>query len=266
MVGDSGDGHLALLLGGAGGLSLSQTLVSPEAPDPTGLSFAGVSNGELSFYVSTAGREAAVSLAFDLGGSSESEAGVVTPGAGLSLAAVLSQATSGSVAQVAQLLSLTGSNLDLAATLLTVSVLPGNLDSESSGGASATASSTGPGQSLGQNNVVGGAGSSGDDLDEKPGDGEADAQSLAQKLPAWERLSIGLERAWERARATILELERKLPIAKGAKPPARPAESQPPRPPAHSPAQPTAKPGPDSKYDDTKTRAKRTGLCERCHR
>ena len=52
-----------------------------------------------------------------------------------SLAAVLTQATSGSVQQVSQLLSFTGTTLNLAATLLTVSVLPGNFESESGGGA-----------------------------------------------------------------------------------------------------------------------------------
>src|SRR5262249_23427981 len=66
VVGNNADGHLALVLGGAAGLSLSQTLTSAGAPNPTGLSFAGVSDGLLNFYVSTAGREAALSLAFNL--------------------------------------------------------------------------------------------------------------------------------------------------------------------------------------------------------
>jgi hypothetical protein len=47
VVGNTGDGHLALLLGGSGGLSLAQTLASPAAPEPTDLSFAGVSDGVL---------------------------------------------------------------------------------------------------------------------------------------------------------------------------------------------------------------------------
>src|SRR4029077_6136407 len=101
VVGNNGDGHLALLLGGASGLSLSQTLTSAEAPNPTSLSFAGVSDGLLSFYVSTAGREAALNLAFDLNGGPGSEPGLTTvavaPSGESSLAAVLSQATSGSV-------------------------------------------------------------------------------------------------------------------------------------------------------------------------
>ena len=66
VVGNNGDGQLALLTGGPGGLSLSQTLSSAEAPNPTALSFAGVSDGLLSFYVSTAGHEAATNLAFNL--------------------------------------------------------------------------------------------------------------------------------------------------------------------------------------------------------
>ena len=255
VVGNSEDGHLALLMAGAGGLSLSQTLVSPQAPDPTGLSFGEVSGGELSFYVSTAGREAAIILAFDLGGG-ESEAGIVTPGAGLSLAGVLSQATSGSVQQVAQLLSLTGSTLDLAATLLTVSVLPGNFDSESSTGAPATANSSGPGQSLGQNKANSGTGGMRDEVEDRPEDGEADARAAVEKLPAWERLSVGLERAWERARARILELENRLPVAKRQNSTALPAVSQPSQSPARTPAQPTKKATPDSKSDAKSTGAK----------
>ena len=125
VVGNNGDGRLALLMGGSGGLSLSQTLVSAEAPNPTSLSFAGVSDGLLSFYVSTAGREAAMDLAFDLDGGAGSEAGLTTvavaPSGGSSLEGVLSQATSGSVQQVSQLLTISGTTLDLAATLLTVS-------------------------------------------------------------------------------------------------------------------------------------------------
>ncbi len=255
VVGNSGNGHLALLMAGAGGLSLSQTLVSPQAPDPTGLSFAEVSNGELSFYVSSAGREAATILAFDLGGG-ESEAGIVTPGTGLSLAGVLSQATSGSVQQVAQLLSLTGSNLDLAATLLTVSVLPGNFDSESSAGAPAPGSSSGPGQSMTQNKDKSGPGGPRDELADQPEGVEADARPALEKLPAWERLSIGLERAWERARATILELENRPPFPKRQNSTAPPAVSKPSQPPAHSPAQPTKKAAPDSKSDANSTGTK----------
>ena len=132
--------RLALLTGGLGGLSLFQTLTSADAPNPTDVSFGGVSDGLLNFYVSTAGHEAATNLTFDLNASPESEGGgassegggtsvAVTPSAGLSVGGVLSEATSGAVEQVALLLSLTGAELDLAATLLTVSVV----ETESSG-------------------------------------------------------------------------------------------------------------------------------------
>ena len=78
----------------------------------------------------------------------------VAPSGESSLAAVLSQATSGSVQQVSQLLSLSGTTLDLAATLLTVSVLSGNFESESGGGAVGT---VGLGQPVGQPKGNGGS-------------------------------------------------------------------------------------------------------------
>ena len=55
---NNGNGHLSLLLGGNSGLSLSQSLSSPAAPNPTAVSFGGFENGVLSFYVSSSGREA----------------------------------------------------------------------------------------------------------------------------------------------------------------------------------------------------------------
>jgi hypothetical protein len=110
------------------------------------VSFGGVSTGLLEFYVSTAGVESAMNLAFNLSGEpSGGEGGgtstVVTATEGSS-AGVLSQATSGSVQSLSQLLTLSGTTLDLAATLLTVSVV----DLESGGGSSATGGSTGAGQ------------------------------------------------------------------------------------------------------------------------
>jgi hypothetical protein len=159
VVGNNADGQLALLTGGPGGLSLSQTISSAEAPNPTALSFGGVSDGLLNFYVSTAGHEAAMDLAFDLSGGPEAGSGLtgggVTPTES-SAAAVLSEATSGSVQDVAQLLSLSGSTLDLAATLLTVSVV----EMESGGGSSSTGGSTGPGQGQGSRPADGDSGDS----------------------------------------------------------------------------------------------------------
>jgi hypothetical protein len=242
VVGNNGDGHLALLMGGSNGLSLSQTLTSAEAPNPTSLSFAGVSDGLLNFYVSTAGREAALNLAFNLEGGAGVEPGsspvAVTSTGETSISAVLTLAATGSVQQVSQLLSFTGTTLNLAATLLTVSVLPGNFEGESGGAAVATAGSIGLGQPVVQSQGKGGPNGSGEEAGTEDA-GSATGQPIASEtLPLWERLSIGLERAWEQARAAIRELERRSPLAKEQEPSARPAVSPSPRPPVAAPIRP----------------------------
>jgi hypothetical protein len=236
VVGNNADGQLSLLTGGPAGLSLSQTLSSAETPNPTGLSFGGVSDGLLSFYVSTAGHEAAMNLAFDLsagpGGLEGPEGGggltggSVTPSEG-SEAGVLSQATSGSVQQQAQLLSLSGTTLDLAATLLTVSVV----EIEAGGGSSSTSGSGGPGQGSRQAN------GDPDDSTDEPIEEEGSPTNVEQAT-AWERLAIALERSWERARAALLELDGRSPSAEGRKATDPPAES---RQSAPAPAQPATK-------------------------
>ena len=139
VVGNNGDGRLALLTGGPGGLSLSQTLSSAEVPNPTGLSFARGLRRRAELLRQhgrpRGGHEPGLQpRAADpaaLGGP----VGASTVGGRhrprrASSAGVLSQATSGSVQQVSQLLSLSGTTLDLAATLLTVSVV----ELESGGG------------------------------------------------------------------------------------------------------------------------------------
>jgi len=231
VVGNNGDGHLALLLGGSGGLSLFQTTTSALAPSPTGLSFGGFSDGSLNFYVSTAGREAAFNLAFDLGGGPEPELDFTVTEA--SAAAVLSQATTGSVQQVSELLSLSGSMLDLAATLLTVSVV----DIESTSGAPATGASAGqgPGPAIGSSNQTG----------YQPGDEAGrdvlESQAAIETAPPWERLAIGLEQSWERARAAILQLDGRLPAAEDRIAPVRPADGRQPTPPVPLPSRPPTK-------------------------
>ncbi len=232
VVGNNGDGQLALLMGGPGGLSLSQTISSAEAPNPTALSFGGVTDGLLSFYVSTAGHEAATNLTFDLSGSPESSEGgggvtsvVVTPTEGSS-AGVLSQATSGSVQQVSQLLSLSGTTLDLAATLLTVSVV----EFDSGGGSSATGGSTGAGQGQRSSQPDDSTSGSGDEPSEEARQNDGAAQAIVDRATAWERLAIGLEKSWERARAVILELDHRLPSAESQKATAPPANGGQPTP------------------------------------
>ncbi len=239
VVGNNADGHIALLLGGASGLSLSQSLISADAPSPTSLSFGGLSNGVLSFYVASAGHEAAFSLAFDLAGGSTPEGapgagvpggtpggvtspdiaggsgteGVVTPavpGAELPAADALAQATTGTFQQVAQLLSLNGSSLDLVASLFTVAVVPGSSNGELGGAGSASGTaelasfvpggSQGVGQGLGHGQNNDGSGGS-----EVADEGEDQArtevvQELVDRLPEWASLGMGLDEAWLKVR------------------------------------------------------------------
>ncbi len=169
----------------------------------------------MSFYVSTAGREAALNLAFNLSGGpgSESNAGAipvaVAPTGDSSLSAVLNQATSGSVQQVSQLLSFTGTTLDLAATLLTVSVLPEGYESGSGVAVVGAAASVGLGQPAGQPGGNGGPGGAGEEAGEQA-EGATTGAPPAVRAPRWEQWSIGLERAWEWARTAIRELEAQL--------------------------------------------------------
>ncbi len=53
--------------------------------------------------------------------------------------------------------------------------------------------------------------------------GAAGLPALIETLPAWETISIGLDRAWDKARAAIIELESQKPAASDSKPSARPA-------------------------------------------
>ena len=218
VVGDNGDGQLALFTGGPGALTLSQTITSAEVPSPTSLSFAGVSDGVLSFYASTEGRETATLLAFNLEGAGSSGGSVTGEGlAGASeqsAAPVLASATAGVFQQVAQLLGRSGSPLDLVAPLFTVSVIPGEFGVESFGeggvallasftpGASANA----PGQSLGSHDEE--PGGQADEEAQTPVESDATkARGEPSRLPLWGRMAMGLETAWEELRSELLEKE-----------------------------------------------------------
>jgi hypothetical protein len=158
---------------------------------------------------------------------------------------VLAQATSGSVQQVTQLSSLSGPTLERAATMLTVSVV----ETESSTGVALIVSSTGLGQGQGQTQGPAASGS-GAEPSEEAERADAGPQAVVSKLPAWERLSIGLERAWERARSTILDLESQQPIAGDVKPSSPPAVNSRLQPPA---SPPPARPGSDARSRSTST-------------
>ena len=68
VVGNNGDGVLALFEGGADGLTLISTATEPDLPSPTALVFAGLTGGQVQFYAATEGREAAALVALSLGG------------------------------------------------------------------------------------------------------------------------------------------------------------------------------------------------------
>ena len=59
VVGNGGDGTLALFEGGTSGLTLMSTEVDPDLPSPTDLAFSALSGGEVEFYAVTAGHESA---------------------------------------------------------------------------------------------------------------------------------------------------------------------------------------------------------------
>src|SRR5262249_55514962 len=146
--------------------------------EPTSVSFAGVSDGLLSFYVSTAGREAATALAFNLSGPGVLPGLELAYGPVASAASVLASATAGAFQQVAQLLSANGSTLSLVAPLFTVTVLPGEFEAgaASEGGVALLANflpGTGPG-AAGQGVVDSDDGPRGEAADDpRPAEGKA---------------------------------------------------------------------------------------------
>jgi YVTN family beta-propeller protein len=218
VVGNSASGQMALFTGGAGGLSLNQSITSAEVPSPTSLSFAGVSGGVLSFYAATAGREAASLLAFNLNEQQAASTGAVSGQALgattlLSSGPVLAAATAGVFQQVSQLLGSGSSIFDLIAPLFTVSVIPGSTSFESSGegGVTLLASFTPaitPGVPVGQSLSFDGHGTSGDTSEAKPGPEKPAGSAVVEEgptLPLWARIAIGLERSFEQARSDLLK-------------------------------------------------------------
>ena len=67
VVGNAGDGELALFEGGPDGLSLTSAATEPNLPDPTALAFSALTGGQVQFYAATAGRESAELVALSLG-------------------------------------------------------------------------------------------------------------------------------------------------------------------------------------------------------
>jgi hypothetical protein len=76
VVANEGDGVLALLEGGPDGLSVTSTRLEPGLPRPSALALSAFTGGQVDFYATTEGVEAASLLAFRLsGGPSAASAG-----------------------------------------------------------------------------------------------------------------------------------------------------------------------------------------------
>ena len=132
------------------------------------------------------------------------------PGAELPAADALAQATTGTFQQVAQLLSLNGSSLDLVASLFTVAVVPGSSNGELGGAGSAAGTaepasflpggSQGVGQGLGAGLNHDGSGGS-EDADQGEDQAQTElVQEHVDRLPEWASLGMGLDEAWLKVR------------------------------------------------------------------
>jgi len=189
VVGNAGDGVLALFEGSSEGLALTSSETAPDLPSPTALAFLGLTGGQVQFYAATEGQEAAALVALSLGG------GEVSP-----LSAPASPTSSG----VAQLVPLQESSLALVGTLLTVTIdsssgalpNPGETDA-----VAALALSSAAPVSLGQpvfgQGGLAGPGSDGDEQ-EPVQPGEPAARPGIPGAPAWQRYTLGTDEAIKR--------------------------------------------------------------------
>jgi hypothetical protein len=188
VVGNNGDGVLALLQGGSDGLSLTSTLTQPDVPSPTSLVFSALTGGQVQFFAATAGREEAIPLAFDLA------------------SATLPAPTPPPAPPGAQLVALSESSLSLAGSLLVLSVQTLGVESETAAvesvATTAAALLTGPAPSAGQSLVAqGGSTSAWGDDSEAPAEileGHAESEEkpaapLSRAASIWQRYLLGIE-------------------------------------------------------------------------
>jgi hypothetical protein len=187
VVGNTGDGVLALFEGGQDGLSLMSAQVEPDLPSPTALAFSALTGGEIQFYAATAGREAADLVSLNL--AADSSIQVALPGPSNTFA---------------QLVPFEGSSVPLVATVLTLTIevsvselsLPLDVTGNGSTGAFLAGSGITVGQGLSSTGQGGGSVAPvfADEL--APG-GAGAGVGQAQALP-WERFVLGLDQVLER--------------------------------------------------------------------
>lgn len=187
VVGNSGDGALALYEGGPEGLSLVSVESEPDLPSPTALAFSALSGGTVEFYAATAGRESAALVSLSLSPPPEVGTGPGAPSPS---------------APPVQLVAVDDTSLPLVATVLTLTI-PGPVEefATASGEAEATgvmATAIGPGTSAGQgpfstSRGVGARSDATETLDESVGASTATPAGLAP----WERYVLGVDEALE---------------------------------------------------------------------
>ncbi len=106
VVGNAGNGVLALFEGGTEGLVLISRETIRDLPNPSDLSFSVLTGGQVFFYAATEGREAAILVAINLIGNTASPTPVLPSN------------------DIIQLVSLQESSLELVGTLLTLTIEP----------------------------------------------------------------------------------------------------------------------------------------------
>ena len=187
VVGNGGDGVLALFEGSSTGLTLGSAETVPGLPSPSSLAFASLTGGQVQFYAATEGREAAALVALSLGGGEISGLSALPPSSG-----------------VAQLVPLEESSLALVGTLLTVTIESSANELTNAGETEAIAAlalSSAAAASLGQP-VLGQRGLVGpNDNDTELLIATLDSPGTRQgttAAPAWQRYTLGTDEALER--------------------------------------------------------------------
>ncbi len=219
VVGNTGDGALALFEGGPEGLSLASVESEPNVPDPTALAFSALTGGQVQFYAATEGRESAELVALSLsaqldpgtgtGGESPGSPPSATPsgtaaesssGSSGSLSLTGTFVASPSASSSVQLVALNDATLPLVATVLTLTLETTGAElgtASMEGEAAAAVAAVGPGTTAGQGpaSTAGGGGSANGPTEDA--DDPAAAARASAMLAPWESFLLGLDEALE---------------------------------------------------------------------
>jgi hypothetical protein len=188
VVGNGGDGVLALFEGSDQGLSLSSTETNPDLPSPSALVYAGTTGGQVEFYGASEGREAAALVALSLGGEIAPALAPVAP----------------VTPAVAQVVPLQESSLALVSTLLITTVPSSttevNLEPAGNEVATTVSLATTAAASFGQSAPVQPRGGEGGGSGDEPPAPTPEAKAAADvpAAPSWQGHVLGTDEAIER--------------------------------------------------------------------